>query len=441
VAKVRNELYGMETTHATGPGMIIGTPAYMAPEQADPKISVPVDGRADLYSLGIVFYEMLSGVLPFDSDTPMGMLFHQVKTAPRELIAVLPGMSNYPALTSLIGRSLQKNPLQRHTTAHEFLYELAVAEAAILEGRTVYQAANLETLEFTPPASEKRLSDPKLEIAHLLVLESVHDSQSSDINRQAMALQELELILSSWPEYSQIPQQDLFTLPAANSLVLGFFGNPEAAIRCALYVGSSLRFHPHLAVRVGIHSGPVYRARDPLENITGGGINFAQRVTEWGDRGHILASGTIADLLTQHSVWAACFHEIGVAEVVHGVKLRIFNVFTPEAGNSAVPVKLRSVARRAGSGAAAAAAVDVLTPPPAPETRDSDITPAVHQFSQEELDKAARDLACYIGPIARVIVRRASHHCTSLDQLYSTVAQEIQSSSEREAFLRLRKKR
>jgi serine/threonine protein kinase len=436
IAKVQSELYGLDTTHATGPGMIIGTPAYMAPEQADPKTGTPVDGRADLYSLGIVLFEMLSGVLPFESDTPMGMLFHQIRTAPRDLPSVVPRLANFPELSGLITRCLQKNQQYRYPTAQRFLADLAIAEVALTEQRaTPLDGANFETLEFrAPAAAERRISDPKLEIAHLLVLELVDHAQLATMNLRATALQELELILSSWPEYSQIPKDDLLMLPREGSLTLGFFGNPEAAIRCGLYVGSSLRFHKELRVRIGLHSGPVYRARDLGENLSGGGINFAQRITEWGDSGHILASGTIADLLTQHNVWAACFHELGVAEVMLGVKLRVFNIYTPDAGNSSVPSKLRVGSRKAA--ALASAAVDVLTPPPTHDSHPG--TAAASDLSPAQIEQTVKDLAGFIGPIARIIVKRASQNCATVDELYAAVASEIKSPRDREKFLQKR---
>src|SRR5262249_23124374 len=64
---------------ATKTGIIIGTPEYMSPEQAEGQLGDQLDGRADLYALGVVLYEMLTGQLPFKSDTPLGMCLHHYK--------------------------------------------------------------------------------------------------------------------------------------------------------------------------------------------------------------------------------------------------------------------------------------------------------------------------------------------------------------------------
>jgi hypothetical protein len=260
------------------------------------------------------------------------------------------------------------------------------------------------------------------------------------MSAQASAMQELQRIVSSSKEYSTADKDDLIALPISGGLVLSFFGNPEAPIRCALYVSTLLHDHPELQLRMGLHSGPVYRVRDITDNINvaGGGFNFAQRVMDCGDAGHILASGTIVDLLTQHSSWSSYLHELGVAEVKHGVKLRVFNVYTAEAGNPAVPSRLRAGARIGVVSGPASSQVAVLTPPPVSGSRTSDMTGTPTPLTAAHVEQAAKDLAAYIGPIARVIVRRASQNCTTLKELYLTVAKEIQSPKDREKFLNSR---
>jgi tetratricopeptide (TPR) repeat protein/predicted Ser/Thr protein kinase len=93
---------------------------------------------------------------------------------------------------------------------------------------------------------------------------------------------------------------------------------------------------------MGIHTGPVYRIQDinAAGNVAGGGINIAQRVMDCGDAGHILVSSQVADVLGQVSRWASCLHDLGQAEVKHGVRIHVFNLFTPDAGNPVRPKKL-----------------------------------------------------------------------------------------------------
>jgi len=93
---------------------------------------------------------------------------------------------------------------------------------------------------------------------------------------------------------------------------------------------------------MGIHTGPVYRVADinANRNVAGGGINIAQRVMDCGDSGHILVSKTVADVLAQVSRWNGSLHELGEAEVKHGVRVHLFNLYTEEAGNPKAPKKL-----------------------------------------------------------------------------------------------------
>src|SRR5207302_8635336 len=100
---------------------------------------------------------------------------------------------------------------------------------------------------------------------------------------------------------------------------------------------------PELRVRMGIHSGPVNEVVDVngRTNITGAGINIAQRVMDCGDAGHILLSKRVADDLEQYPQWREHLHELGQVEVKHGVKIDVVNFYNDEAGNPELPQKLK----------------------------------------------------------------------------------------------------
>ncbi|MBI1967716.1 MAG: protein kinase [Gemmatimonadetes bacterium] len=99
----------------TGTGMIIGTPHYMAPEQAKGQ---PVDGRADQYSMGVVGYRMITGQLPFSGDSVHTILYkHIFEEAPRASGA-RPDLP--PHLSEAIARALSKEPDQRFPTMEDF---------------------------------------------------------------------------------------------------------------------------------------------------------------------------------------------------------------------------------------------------------------------------------------------------------------------------------
>ncbi len=125
-------------------------------------------------------------------------------------------------------------------------------------------------------------------------------------------------------------------------MALVFFGDPEAPVRCAFELSRALRQEPSFQLRMGIHTGPVYRVADinANRNVAGGGINIAQRVMDCGDAGHILVSGAVAEVLNQVSTWNRSLHDLGEAEVKHGDRVRIYNLYTEEVGNRELPKKM-----------------------------------------------------------------------------------------------------
>ncbi len=98
-------------------GFAIGTPAYMAPEQAAGQSGI--DGRADLYALGVVGYELLTGAPPFTGPTPQAVLAAQISRTPAPLGTLRPDLA--PALTEAIMRCLEKDPDQRWPSADALL--------------------------------------------------------------------------------------------------------------------------------------------------------------------------------------------------------------------------------------------------------------------------------------------------------------------------------
>ncbi len=103
------------------PGVAIGTPQYLSPEQA---LGEDVDGRADVYSLGVVLYEMLTGRLPFESPTTAGLLAKQILEAPPPLESRRPDLP--AAVVAAVGHALTKSAAERPTAA-AFAAELTKA--------------------------------------------------------------------------------------------------------------------------------------------------------------------------------------------------------------------------------------------------------------------------------------------------------------------------
>ena len=107
-------------TSMTQTGMVVGTPQYLSPEQA---LGRGVDARSDLYSVGIMLFELLTGRLPFDADSPLAIAYAHVQEEP-----VAPSSINQsipPVVDALVARALKKNPNERFPTAEAMRDECA----------------------------------------------------------------------------------------------------------------------------------------------------------------------------------------------------------------------------------------------------------------------------------------------------------------------------
>ncbi len=106
------------STQLTKAGAIVGTPAYMSPEQAQ---GLPVDGRADLYSLGIVLFEMLAGRSLFDATSAVSLLIAQITLPPPPIAEVCPKLREHKRVQALLDGLLAKSPEDRLTSAAELI--------------------------------------------------------------------------------------------------------------------------------------------------------------------------------------------------------------------------------------------------------------------------------------------------------------------------------
>jgi eukaryotic-like serine/threonine-protein kinase len=105
----------------TQEGMVFGTPEFMSPEQARGQ---QLDARSDIYSLGSILYEMLTGKLPFDAAAPMDYLALQIRGTPIKLSERVPGLAFPPGLEEVVMRALAKDPGDRYPSAADFAMAL-----------------------------------------------------------------------------------------------------------------------------------------------------------------------------------------------------------------------------------------------------------------------------------------------------------------------------
>jgi TolB-like protein/class 3 adenylate cyclase/Flp pilus assembly protein TadD len=185
--------------------------------------------------------------------------------------------------------------------------------------------------------------DLQLEIAHVLLIDVVGYSKLL-VNEEIEYLQELNQIVRSTECFRAADASGkLRRVSTGDGMALLFFNSPEEPVRCALEISRILQEHPHIQVRMGVHSGPVNRVRDVNDktNFAGSGINVAQRVLDCGDARHILLSGYVAQQLAEYRQWQPHLHDLGECEVKHGLRLHVFNLYKDNLGNPQVPDKLK----------------------------------------------------------------------------------------------------
>ena len=139
-------------TSMTQTGMVVGTPQYLSPEQA---LGRGVDARSDLYSVGIMLFQLVTGRLPFDADSPLAIAYAHVQEEPVAASSI--NRSLPPAVDALIARALKKNPNERFPNAESMRDEclrvaasLHAAPPSIVPGAPAQSGAGVGSAVFPP---------------------------------------------------------------------------------------------------------------------------------------------------------------------------------------------------------------------------------------------------------------------------------------------------
>lgn len=150
----------------TAAGMMIGTPEYMSPEQVEGK---EVDQRSDIYSLGVILFEMLTGRVPFEGETPLGVAVkHKTEPPPdpRELEPQIPG-----GLSQLVLRCLEKDRAKRYQSAGEVLADLGKAESGLpATAREAPKRKPFTSKEITVKFNVRKLIAPSAALIFLAIV-------------------------------------------------------------------------------------------------------------------------------------------------------------------------------------------------------------------------------------------------------------------------------
>jgi TolB-like protein/class 3 adenylate cyclase/Tfp pilus assembly protein PilF len=191
-------------------------------------------------------------------------------------------------------------------------------------------------------------SKAELEIAHVLFIDVVGYSARL-INEQAAVVAELNRVVRETAHFRAAEAAGrLIRIPTGDGMALVFSNTPEAPVQCALEICQSLRRHPDIHVRMGIHSGPVDTVPDVNDrpSVAGSGINIAQRIMDCADAGHILLSKRVAEDLSHYAHWQPRLHDLGEIEMKHGAVVSVVNLHGDGFGNPTVPSRMQQFRRR-----------------------------------------------------------------------------------------------
>jgi serine/threonine-protein kinase len=144
VAKLMNARKNEKLTQT---GSVLGTPAYMAPEQAR---GAAVDHRSDLYAVGCMMYEALAGAPPFAAENYNALLFEIQKAVPTPLEVLRPDVD--PALIAIVNRAMAKNPAERYQTAEAM--ESALVLWVAPNSARIAPEPRVSHLAFTPTVAK-----------------------------------------------------------------------------------------------------------------------------------------------------------------------------------------------------------------------------------------------------------------------------------------------
>ncbi len=168
-------------------GMILGTPRYMSPEQVTGRNIGP---RSDVFSLGVVLYEMLAGVAPFDADTVSSIMYQTVHVSEELVSKANAGVT--PPLDAIVARALAKNPDERYATMKEFHRALREALKGLPEPKALELPA-VQPAQTSPGYPAVKVADlpPIEETAHRV--SARFDSHAGTMRLAALAQQEADI--------------------------------------------------------------------------------------------------------------------------------------------------------------------------------------------------------------------------------------------------------
>jgi len=200
----------------TLPGVLVGTVAYMSPEQAR---GLQVDSRTDIWSLGVVLYEMLAARKPFAGPTPTDVIISIAERQPEPLEKSVPEASS---LQPIITKTLAKDRNDRYQTAEELLLALKNSKRELERGNEEYTPRKTSGGRFRQFAMRRSIALPAVVIAAVILLAmALWFGRSSRIPPAASATEIKSLAVLPMANFSGDPSQDYFAEGITETLISG----------------------------------------------------------------------------------------------------------------------------------------------------------------------------------------------------------------------------
>ncbi|HQR37405.1 MAG TPA: bifunctional serine/threonine-protein kinase/formylglycine-generating enzyme family protein [Blastocatellia bacterium] len=174
IAKLKTQ--GPQSSNLTQQGMVVGTPHYMSPEQCRGE---ELDSRSDIYALGVILYEMLTGDVPFRAPTPVGVVLKHANELPKPLREQNPSIPE--PVERVVMKALEKDAAKRQPSAAELGRELI--DAIRMSGTASIEIPGFETGDFLPVSSTGSTTAPGKQTGSTTAPQSEHDTSVQDPNK------------------------------------------------------------------------------------------------------------------------------------------------------------------------------------------------------------------------------------------------------------------
>jgi serine/threonine protein kinase/TolB-like protein len=250
-----------DQTKTTKDGTIAGTVAYMSPEQTQGK---KVDHRTDIWSFGVVLYEMITGQLPFMAEYDQALLYSIVNDQPERMTNLRPEVPHQ--LEEIVTKSIAKSPGDRYQNFNDLVIDLQKLKSEIEKNRSLHKVS-------------RKLKNEQRRLAAIMFTDMVGYSAITQKN-ESLALELLEehreILRSHFPRHSG---NEVETIGDAFFVE---FNSALEAVECAIEIQKSLfernKSVPEakqIRIRIGVHLGDVVHSG---QNVLGDGVNIAARI-------------------------------------------------------------------------------------------------------------------------------------------------------------------